>query len=240
MPLAILLAGFCISRASQPNERFSFKLHPALAFLTPAALIFLFACVVKTAPWEWDNLKLIIWAYLIMLPFLWSELIARWPVPIRAGVCVALFASGFVSLFGGLLEKPDGYGFADRAELDEVGAALRKVPRDARFAAYPTYNHPVLLAGRRAVLGYPGHLWTQGFDYGPIETQLTALMNGNGDWRAQALALQARYLFWGHEETRNYTASTRPWEREARLVARGPWGSIYDLESPPAVQPISE
>lgn len=236
VPLAILLVGFCVSRASQPGERFSFKAHPALAFLAPAALVFLFACVVKTAPWEWDNLKLIIWAYLIILPFLWSELIAHWPTPIRAGVCVALFASGFISLFGGLVSKPDGYGFADRAELDAVGAALRKLPADARFAAYPTYNHPLLLQGRRMVLGYPGHLWTQGFDYARVEKQLNALMGGAADWREQARALRVRYLFWGREETKNYPASARPWEDEAQLVATGEWGSIYDLQPPVADQ----
>ena len=28
-----------------------------------------------------------------------------------------------------------------------------------------------------------------------------------------------RYLFWGREEKANYAQSTRPWEREAKLVA---------------------
>jgi hypothetical protein len=29
---------------------------------------------------------------------------------------------------------------------------------------YPTYNSPVLLSGRRSLLGYPGHIWSQGLD----------------------------------------------------------------------------
>ena len=49
----------------------------AFAFVAPAAGIFLFALFVKTAPWGWDNTKLIIWAYFICLPFLWRELIAK-------------------------------------------------------------------------------------------------------------------------------------------------------------------
>ena len=40
-----------------------------------------------------------------------------------------------------------------------------------------------------------------------------------------------RYLFWGKEEKTQYAGSTRPWEREARLLATGPWGAIYDLEA---------
>ena len=121
-----------------------------------------------------------------MLPFLWSELISRWAFPIRAVVCVALFGSGFVTLFGGLAAGQTGFGLADRAELDAVGVAVRKLPADARFAAFPTYNHPLLLQGRKVVLGYPGHVWTQGFQYGEDATKLTALMNGAPDWKEKA------------------------------------------------------
>ena len=237
IPLVLVLIATCIWRATQSGQRFRFKDHPSLAFLAPAVLIFLVACFVKTAPWGWDNIKLIIWAYLIILPFLWSELIAQWSVPVRAGLCIALFFSGFVSLFGGLVGKENGYGIADRAELDGVGVAVRRLPKEARFATYPTYNHPVLLQGRKVVLGYPGHLWTQGFDYHPSEAKLKAVMNGDGDWKKNARELRARYLFWGREERANYPASQRPWERETQLVASGPWGAIYDLERSPATVP---
>jgi len=156
---------------------------------------------------------------------------------VRAGVCIALFFSGFVSLYGGLVGAENGYGIADRAELDAVGVVVRRLPKEARFATYPTYNHPVLLQGRKVVLGYPGHLWTQGFDYAPSEAKLKAVMNGEADWKKNARELRARYLFWGREERANYPASQRPWEREAQLVASGAWGAIYDLERPPVNLP---
>jgi hypothetical protein len=187
---------------------------------------------VKTAPWEWDNIKLIIWAYLLILPFLWSELIAHWSVPVRAAVCIALFFSGFVSLYGGLVGKENGHGIADRAELDAVAAVVQRLPKTARFATFPTYNHPILLQGRKVVLGYPGHLWTQGFEYTAAEAKLKAVMNGDAGWRETARELRARYLFWGREEIANYPASKRTWEREAQLVASGTWGAIYDLAAP--------
>src|SRR6266487_3327209 len=115
------------------------------------------------APWEWDNLKLMMWGYFIVLPFLWTDLIARWTIPVRIVVCIALFGSGFVTLLGGLAANRAGWGFADRAELDAVGDVVRHLPVEARFAAYPTFNHPLLLQGRKVALGYPGHLWSQGF-----------------------------------------------------------------------------
>ncbi len=230
IPLVLVLIGFGLWRIYRSTERFDFKSRPALAFLVPSAVIFLLAFLVKTAPWEWDNIKLIIWAYLIVLPFLWSDLIVRWPTPAQVGVCIALFASGFMTLFGSLATNRAGHSIAERAELDAVGWAIRKLPVEARFAAFPTYNHPLLLQGRKVVLGYPGHLWTQGFDYSAIEADLSSLMQGGPSWREQARRLRVRYLFWGREEKTNYAQSTRPWEREAPLVASGTWGAIYDLD----------
>ncbi|MEP6698989.1 MAG: hypothetical protein ABJB09_04590 [Verrucomicrobiota bacterium] len=210
-----------------------FRLQQSVAFLLPAAAIFLLAWLVKTAPWEWDNIKLLIWAYFIVLPFLWSELIVRWPYPVRLTVCVILFSSGILTLGGALGTRTPTYTMADRAELDSVGMVVKKLPIEARFAAFPTYNHPLLLQGRKMVMGYPGHLWTQGFDYSKTSGTLTTLMQGASGWREAGRALHARYLFWGREEKLNYAQSKHPWEKEAKLIVTGAWGAIYDLESPP-------
>jgi hypothetical protein len=229
LPLALFLLGSSIWQAWKRDPKFFLRLPVGLAFLIPAAVIFLLGCLVKFAPWEWDNTKILIWSYFMILPFLWQDLIARWPEAVRVGVCVALFGSGFVSLLGGLAAP--GYEFATRSEIDAVAINLRKIPAEARFAAYPTYNHPLLLNGRKVVVGYPGHLWTQGFaDYGKVNDQLTTLMNGAPNWREIARKLKARYLFWGREEKINYSASARPWEQSMIPIASGDWGAIYDLE----------
>ena len=216
-----------VLRGYKWNERLSEE----VTFIFAATAIFVFLFSVKTAPWGWDNLKIGIWAYFVVLPFLWRQLIMQWELPIRAAVYFALFTSGFVSLFGGLAVGKGGFGFANRGELDAVGAAVRKMPLEARFAAYPTYNHPLLLQGRKVVMGYPGHLWTQGFDdYGKTNEQLTRLMQGASNWRDLARTLHVRYIFWGREEKTNYESSARPWEKTATLAASGTWGAIYDLE----------
>ncbi|MBA3543054.1 MAG: hypothetical protein H0T83_01215, partial [Chthoniobacterales bacterium] len=203
LPAMIALVAVIVWRTSKNWTGGERKFDISFAFVVPAALVFLFALFVKTAPWGWDNTKLIIWSYFICLPFLWRELIAPWPIPVRVGACFVLFASGFVSLFGGLAGNA-GFDLADRTELNAVATVVRPLSIKERFAAFPTYNHPLLMNGRKVVLGYPGHLWTQGFDYAPIEQQLKALMLGAPDWRARARALRARYLFWGGEEKRAY------------------------------------
>jgi len=246
IPLVLFFVGITALSIWKQFKEPDFKIPASVAFLIPAVAIFALGYFVKFAPWEWDNIKIIVWAYFIILPFLWNDLISLWPSSLRALVCVALFASGFVSLLGGLAAGRTGFGLVDRAELDAVGMVVRKLPADARYAGFPTYNHPVLLHGRKMVMGYPGHLWTQGFNYSEVETKLQALMKGAPNWKEIARSLGARYLFWGREEKVKYLTSTRPWEREAALVAVGDWGAVYDLESPrtqpppaPAATPAS-
>jgi hypothetical protein len=236
--VAFILLAASAARAIKDGFGWKEKVPEEIAFTVAAVAIFIFFFSIKTAPWIWDNLKLGVWAYFIILPILWRQLIKQWELPIRAAVCFALFASGFVSLFGGLAAGKGGFGFASRGELDAVGAAVRKMPLEARFAAYPTYNHPLLLEGRKVVMGYPGHLWTQGFDdYGKTSELLNQLMQGAANWRDLAKTLRVRYIFWGREEKANYGTSARPWEKTETPAASGTWGAIYDLEKPPTAGP---
>src|SRR5438270_5595246 len=232
--LMLILLAWTAVRIMNGGFGWKERVPEEVAFLFAASVIFIAFFFVKTAPWTWDNLKLGVWAYFIVLALLSTQLIAQWELPIRVAVYFALFASGFVSLFGGLAAGKGGFGFAQRGEVDAVAYAVRKMPLEARFAAWPTYNHPLLLDGRKVVMGYPVHLWTQGFDdYGKTEGLLAKLMQGAPNWRDLARTLRVRYIFWGRDEKKNYAASTRPWEKTAALAASGTWGAIYDLEKPP-------
>jgi hypothetical protein len=200
----------------------------------PALGIFFICCFVKVAPWEWDNTKLMVWSYLAILPFLWSEILAHWPEWIRAAAVAILFFSGFVSTIGGIDGSHAGYGIATRSELYGVADGLRGIPATERFAGAPTYNHPLLLNGRKMVLGYEGHVVSHGLAWAEFAPKLTALMNGDEGWQDLAAELGARYLFWGPNEEEAYKDSAQPWRQSALLVASGDWGAIYDLLSPPA------
>jgi hypothetical protein len=231
LPLVIALVWIVAQQERDRPRSGKLELSIDAAYLAAAVLIFLLSLCVKTAPWEWDNIKLLIWAYFITLPILWERLLRRWPAPARAGICIIIFFSGFVSLIGGLAVNKNGYEFANRSEVDFVATAVRRLPVDARFAGFPTYNHPLLLNGRKMVCGYGGHLWTQGINSTDVESKLRNLMLGQGDWKKAARELNVRYLFWGNLEKANYVVSTKPWEKELPPVAQGAWGSIYDLGS---------
>ena len=204
----------------------------AVPFVIAGTALFLFCYFFKSAPWGWDNMKILIWAYFIILPFLWNEVVSSWPGSTRAALFVSLFLSGFVSLIGGLAVGRPGFEFVSRAELDAVSSVLRRLPANARFAAFPTYNHPLLLNGQKVVMGYPGHLWTEGLEYEAVLERLDTLMKGDAQWRSIAHELRVRYLFWGPEEQAKWATSAKPWERELTPVAKGDWGEIYEVNAP--------
>jgi hypothetical protein len=201
----------------------------AEAFVIPAGLAFLACTFIAFAPWEWDNTKLMIWSYLIVLPFIWELLLAPSRVAIQWIGCLLLFFSGAVSLAGGLRANERGYELAKRAQLDELASDLRRIPLSARFACAPEYNHPLVLSGRRIAMGYDGHLYGYGLDYSDLRHEVETLMLGRRGWEKAAARLGVTYVYWGSNEQKRYAKSTRPWEERGRVVASGEWGKIFEL-----------
>ena len=209
------------------------SIRTAAAFVIPAIFLFLLACIVMFAPWEWDNTKIMVWSYLALLPFLWQYVVKPLPRLARATLCILLFFSGFVSLWGGIDLSHTGWPIVNRQELHDVELATRDLPVNETFAAYPDLNHPLLLSGCKLVEGFEGHLHSHGIEYRPRLRQLNVLLSGQTDWRQIADQLHVRYLFWGELEQRHDPQSLAPWRQQCTAVAHGEWGTIYDLNPQP-------
>jgi hypothetical protein len=209
------------------------EVRTTAAFVIPAIALFLVACIVMFAPWEWDNTKIMIWSYLAIFPFLWREVVKPLPRLARAAVCILLFFSGFVSAWGGVDLSHTGWPIVNRQELHDIRGAIRDLPVNETFAAYPALSHPLQLSGCKLVEGFEGHLHSHGIDYRPRLAELNALMLGRNDWRQIADQLHVHYLFWGEAEKEHYPRSLTPWRKDCRLVAEGAWGAIFDLTTQP-------
>ncbi len=201
----------------------------ALHVAIPALTVFIACFIFRFAPWDWDNSKLIMLAYAALLPALWTHLISRWAMPFRWVTCFFLFFSGFISLLGGMSGKNKGHGIGTVSRLDAIASATRGIPVSERFATYPTWNHPLLLIGRKVAMGFPGHIFSHGIGSAERDRKMEALMRGEPDWRELARSLGVRYIFWGEMERENYKDSKQPWIAESDNIAHGDWGDIYDI-----------
>ena len=200
-----------------------------LFLLVPALAVFAALFLVKLAPWEWDNTKVMLWCYVTVLPAVWDLVLVRvrqWP---RALLVVALFFSGAVCVLGASIARGPWLQVLDLREYEAVCGTLRGV-ETARVATASTFNHPVALCGRPIVAGYPGHLWSHGLDSAAAEKGLARLLRGDAGWREVAKALGASHLYWGHREAAAFPTSSRPWLADGPPVAAGDWGALYRLD----------
>lgn len=198
--------------------------------LGPAMAVFGALFLVRLAPWEWDNTKVMVWCYLAALPPIEALVLRPLRRGWRAAAVFGLLFSGAVSVTAACVGEAGPLVVLEEAEYQGVCAALRPLDRDARVATAQAHNHPVALCGQPIVAGYSGHLWSHGLNSGPVERGLQRLMRGGGDFRAEARALGARYVFWGPREASAFRDSSQPWRDAGQPVAQGPWGALYRVD----------
>ena len=184
LPLLLILLVMVAIRGDSRSRSFCF---PALGIF---AICFLFAF----APWEWDNTKMLIWAWLVCAPFLWQRLFAPLPQGFRFILCAVLFSSGALSLIGGL-DGRHGYKLITRSELASTEIALQDVPRGSRIAIDPDFNNPVMLLGWPVSCGYEGHLWSHGLDYKAQWLKLQNVLSSRPGWKCDADDLNTQWVF---------------------------------------------
>lgn len=204
LPLSLLLCGF-LARIDSDRE--------ARAFVWPASTVFALCMVVRFAPWPWDNMKLMLWSWIVVAPYLWSLLLKNRPLPLRLAAALLLFGSGAVTLAAGL-DSRHGYEMVKRSELNKAAWVLRNLPAGEVIACAPEYNQPVLMLGHPVVCGYEGHLWSHGLDYKERWGALDSIMNGETGWQKKAKELSLSFIYWGDLETKRWPDSKLPWATE--------------------------
>jgi hypothetical protein len=140
-----------------------------LELYIPFALLFIIGNVAKLAPWEWDNIKVLIYWFVGSLPFMAIAVTWMWRRggigKAAAAVCmVMLTASGALDVWRVTSRQMDIKAFdADAVVLAERVKAV--TPPHALFLNTPTYNSAAVLTGRPSFIRYPGHLSSHGIDY---------------------------------------------------------------------------
>jgi hypothetical protein len=160
LPLVLAAIGWP-SLTGSPSRRFLLAFQPVFV----AGNLFLFQ------PWDWDNTKLLLYWYLAACVMAAAVLAKLWRI-LPSFASRSLVAAAIVSaLLSGVLENLDQALGRDRHLLltaDEL--RLARLVREstgtrALFACGDDHNNPIpVLSGRRVMLGYPGWLWSQGFD----------------------------------------------------------------------------
>jgi hypothetical protein len=153
-----------------------------LLFYLPFTLFFVIPNLIRLAPWVWDNNKVIFYWYVASAPLVALLLVELWRRSAALRVAaVILFIS--LTLAGSLdvwrvVSQTTEHGEFDADGIRFAEMIKQKTEPRALILNAPTFNHPVLLTGRRSLLGYPGHIWTHGLDFVPRETDIRRIYAG--------------------------------------------------------------
>ena len=160
-------------------------LHLVLACLA----VFAVANLVVFQSWDWDNTKLFVYWYL-GAALLIATLVVRWwrrwwRGAAAAAVISTVLLTGLLVLARLLPWTPVDHsvgGPYSTATATDVGLAAQvasATPANAIFLTEGKPNDPVLtLAGRTAVLGYYGWLWSYGTDFGSRPQDVRTMLEG--------------------------------------------------------------
>ncbi len=187
------------------------NLRPSYYFALSALTLFLVFSNLMVAPWDWDNIKVLLWCYLILIFFIARYWIDLQKPFVQGALIFALFFSGAYGLWVNMPGRTGATNVFQLADINSLHQLLLTEPSSRIYLASPSHQHALLYLGKSVFMGYTGQLWSHGYNYQQKEEALKALYTkGNTNFRAPAgtstlLENREKYrVIWGPMEQAEY------------------------------------
>lgn len=171
-------------------------------FAIPFIIIFLIANIIQFTPWDWDNLKVLIYFYIGSIPFVAYGLASLWNSRFKflsLLLFISLILSGITSVVSGIQRF---YLENDKEEIELAETIKQVTDPKSTFLTAPAYNHFILLTGRRILHGFAGSLWAQGVNFNPRLSDLRRMYRGSSGTRDLLAYYGIDYVVIGPPEER--------------------------------------
>jgi hypothetical protein len=196
-----------------------------LMFYLPFTLCFIIPNLFRLAPWIWDNIKVLTYWFVASVPIV-ALLLARlaqgsvWRRALAATLFVSLTLAGTLDLWRVASNAFEARVF-DRRGIEFAAIVCKNTRPSSLILHAPTYNHPVVLTGRRSLMGYPGHVWSHGLDPGPREVDIRRMYAGGEDAEGLFARYAIGYVVVGPLERGQMPANEHFFERYPRIGESG-------------------
>ncbi|QYU68051.1 hypothetical protein J4558_24910 [Leptolyngbya sp. 15MV] len=216
------------------------RANPLLLFYVPFLLLFVVANLFKLAPWEWDNIKVLIYWWIGSIPFvayalasLWrNENASRYLAPI---IFMVLIFSGALDVYR-TVSKQINITVFDREAVEISEAIKTRSASSAMVLSAPTYNTAVVLSGRRSVMRYPGHLSSHGIDYTSRENDIRTIYSGGpeadsllGKYGIDLVLFGPEVANFANDRNRPFALNEEYFKKYPQLAATGQY-RIYKIK----------
>jgi hypothetical protein len=200
------------------------------------------------APWDWDNIKILLWPYLGFLSLAHRSLdpiLDRFTrkfasaannfkphraldLGLRGWLVFVLFYSGFSQIYPSLVSIAPALTLVHLSDVDNTAGAIQGISHRAVFASAPTHDHPLIYLGAMRAMGYEGHLWAHGIDATQAKAKLVELMTGVGDSGHLAKELGVTHIFWGPIERAQFLADPT-WRKTWKNISVVTGYEVYEV-----------
>lgn len=206
-------------------------------FAVAGWLLFASVNLISFQPWDWDNTKLEIWAYLLLIPSVMLLFESWWTVPRarRAAflVVLSLFPTGILDLGQVLAYQRNTHPMwsTDQRVLARRLKGMLQ-PGDVVLVADRPHEWVSALAGGQILLGYTGWVWSYGIDPTQRQQEIRALFQGGEGAMELLQRYRIRWAVIDDEARRVYGANEAFYADHFQVVLQQGGTRVYDLQSP--------
>lgn len=191
-------------------------------------LFFLFSHLIL-ARWDWDQIKIIVWLYILISYYFYELVLKKLPTKWHMILVIFFFFSGLIQVFRVVLTPPGSVALQEKKSIDVAGELLATVGPNEPVLISPEYNHPALFLGKKVILGYPAHVWSHGIDSGSREEAVRKIYNSEEGWITEAQNLGVKYIYFSNIEKRKYNVNQAEWLNDQYLIKKIEDAGLYDI-----------
>lgn len=228
IPLLLVALGYGAWRRIVPRA--------LLIFYAPFLLCFIVPNVMKLAPWEFDNIKVLFYWYVASAPLvalLLAHMFRSRNVFARGAagaLVISLTLAGCLDIWR-VLSKSQELMEYDQAGLDLAELIKEATPPRSLILNAPVHNHAVLLAGRRSTLGYAQTVWTHGIDSEARLNDIFRIYEGVPEAHQMILDLGAEYVVVGPAERERIPNLNEEFFTRYELIGEAGGARLYQVTS---------
>lgn len=230
----VLLMIRSVTHSEEKESKFYFPdAKMLLLFYFPFAVCFIICNVLKLAPWEWDNIKVLIYWYVGSIPLValllgrvWE--LGNWQKTAAGAVLFILVFSGGLDVWR-VVSKSQYYQVASQDSVEIAEKIKKTTEPTALFLNAPLYNSPVGLSGRRSLMRYIGHLSSHGIAFEERERDQKTMYLGLATSEQLMQQYNVDYVLIGPDEIKDLKANVQFFSRYPVIAEHGPY-RVYKIK----------
>jgi len=199
----------------------------------PFWTIFILLNLFTFQPYTWDNTKLLAWASVGISGlagygiFRISQVKKPFFLIIGGALFLAIVATGAVDVYRILDQQQIPYTMYSKEELDLAQWVEENTPVETNWLTSDKHNHWLYnLTGRQTLMAYRGWLWSQGYNYQPIEKDVVEMFQHPSE-KSLFQKYQVQYVVIGPEEKSVWQADEQQFAKIFTTMKKTPNYTIF-------------